>query len=152
MGTHRIRGPLLSLAAVAVTGTGLWLVNTAAQPDSGPVVVSAPAAVTSALAPPAAPPPAFPPAAQYSGQIATANAPIAVDLTVTGGTARAYVCDGYAIETWLSGPVTGDTVSLTDADGTGRLTGRLRSGAVAGTLTLGEKNWEYTAAEVTDGQ
>ena len=152
MGTQRIRGPLLSIAAVAVTGTGLWLVNTAAQPDSGPVVVSAPAAVTSVLAPPAAPPPAFPRAAQYSGQIVTADAPIVVDLTVAGATARAYVCDGYAIETWLSGPVTGDTVTLSSADGSGRLTGRLRSGAVVGTFTLGARSWEFTAAEVTDAQ
>jgi peroxiredoxin len=150
MRTQKIRGPLVSIAAVAIAGTGLWLVNTAAEPGSGPAVVSVPAAVTQTTA--ATPVSQFPSAAKYSGDVPTAQARIVIDMTVTGGSARAYVCDGYAIETWLSGAVTGDTVSLASADGSGKLTGRLQVGTVQGTLVLGERSWDFSAPEVSDGR
>lgn len=147
MRTPEIRGPLVSIMAVAVVGTGLWLVNTAAEPAPAPAVVSVPTA-----APVPAAVPGFPSAAGYSGEIITPKAPIVVDLTVTRGTARAYVCDGYEIETWLSGTVTGDAVTLSNADGSERLTARLENTTVVGTLSLGQRSWELRAEQVTDGQ
>jgi hypothetical protein len=145
-----LRGPLATLAAVAVAGAGLWLVNSAADPDRGPQLVSVPAAATATVTSTAVPVPSpqFPSAAEYSGSIPTAGAPIVVELSVTGGTARAYVCDGDAIETWLSGNVAGDSVHLV-SDG-GALDGRLQGRAVIGRLSLGEKSWDFTAPEVTD--
>lgn len=157
MRTHK---PLLSIAAVAVTAAGLWLANTAAEPGTGPAVVSAPtpAAATLTTATPTTAtlttvaPAQFPAAATYSGQVATAGAPIVVDMTVTGGTAKAYVCDGAAIETWMTGTVDGDAVSLVSADRSGRIDARLRGRTVTGTLALGERSWDLRAAEVTDGR
>lgn len=146
MRTHK---PLLSIAAVAVTAAGLWLANTSAAPGTGPAVVSAPSPAAATLTTVA--PPRFPPAATYSGQVATSGAPIVVDITVSGGTAKAYVCDGAAIETWMTGTVDGDTVNLFSADRSGRIEARLQGRAVEGTLTLGERSWALRAPETTDG-
>jgi hypothetical protein len=147
MRTHK---PLLSIAAVAVTAAGLWLANSTADPGTGPAVVSVPTPAAATLT--TAAPARFPTAADYSGQVTTAGAPIVVDMTVTGDTARAYVCDGAAIETWLTGTVDGDAVSLVSADRTGRIEARLQGRTVAGTLTLGERSWELRAQELSDGR
>ncbi len=147
MRTHK---PLLSIAAVAVTAAGLWLANTAAEPGTGPAVVSAPTPAAATLTTVA--PARFPAAATYSGQVAAKGAPIVVDMTVSGGTAKAYVCDGAAIETWMTGTVDGDTVSLVNADRSGRIDARLQGRTVTGTLALGERSWQLRATEVTDGR
>ncbi|AQA05409.1 hypothetical protein BVC93_26875 [Mycobacterium sp. MS1601] len=148
----RIQKPLLSISAVAIVGTGLWLVNVAADPGSGPALVSPPPSPAAATLTTVAPRPLeqFPTAAQYSGQVATKGAPIAVDITVADGTARAYVCDGAAIETWMSGTVTGDTVSLASADGS--IEAKLTNRTIVGTLTVGERSWALSAPQVSDVQ
>jgi hypothetical protein len=151
----RIQKPVLSISAVAVVGAGLWLANVAADPGSGPVLASpppSPAAATLTTVAPAPPPPVpqFPAAATYSGTVTTKGAPIAVDITVADGTARAYVCDGAAIETWMSGTVSGDVMKLASAEGT--IDATLRGTTVTGTLAIGERSWPLTAPQVTDGQ
>ncbi|GAA1668568.1 hypothetical protein MMUR_38130 [Mycolicibacterium murale] len=152
----RIQKPVLSISAVAVVGAGLWLANVAADPGSGPELASpppSPAAATLTTVAPAPPPPPveqFPTAATYSGTVTTQGAPIAVDITVSDGTARAYVCDGAAIETWMSGTVSGNVMKLASADGT--IDATLRDATVTGTLTIGEKSWALTAPQVTDAQ
>ncbi|WP_199256096.1 hypothetical protein [Mycolicibacterium mengxianglii] len=143
------RGPIVSLAAVAVAGAGLWLANISEDPGRGLEVVSAPAAATTA-SPKPGPVNQFPDTATYSADIPTKGATIVVDLTVTEDTARAYVCDGAAIETWLSGPVTGDSVHLTGPGG--QLDGRLQGRTVAGTLALGDRSWNFSAPETVDAQ
>ena len=146
------RAPLATLAVAAAVGAGLWLLNTSQDPATAPA--PAPAAVTqTAAAPPAAPPPAQLPApADYSAQIPTKGAPIALDISVAGATAKAYACDNYDIETWLSGPVTGNALSLASKDGSGRLEGRIQGQAVVGTLTIGDRSWDFTAPVVTDAR
>lgn len=145
MRTHK---PPLSSAATVVGGAGHWLVNVNAQPESGPAAVSLPAAATQPALPQSAT--RLSSAAEYFGKVLTAGAPVTIDLSVSGGIARAYVCDGYAVETWLSGSVSGDTVGMVSADRTDRLEGRQQGRAVVGTLTLGERSWAFAAPEIAD--
>lgn len=84
--------------------------------------------------------------------IPTKGASIALDISVAGATAKAYACDNYDIETWLSGPVTGDALSLASADRVNRLEGRIQGRAVVGTLTIGDRSWDFTAPVVTDAR
>lgn len=149
----KVAGPLVTLDAVAALGVGIYAVNV--SKESGP---AAPTTSTSQAAPPtsqAAPstpaaPAAvpFPAAADYQGKVATKTGVITLDISVKGATARAYACDGNAVETWLSGPADAGTVTLTSKDKTSRLEGRHDGKSVAGTLTIGEKSWPFTASAV----
>jgi hypothetical protein len=148
-----IRGPFATLAAAAAVGAGLWLLNTSQDPATAPAPAPAAVTQTTTAAPPAAPPPAQLPApADYSVQIPTKGAPIALDISVAGATAKAYACDGYDIETWLSGTVTGDALNLASTDGSSRLEGRIQGRSVVGTLSIGERSWDFTAPVVTDAR
>jgi hypothetical protein len=142
----KVRGPLITLAAVAALGAGILTVNISQEPDpvvpGTPVAVSAPAPTTPAPAPPT---PAFPARADYVGEIPTANGTITLDISVEGDKAVAYACDGTSVESWLRGPAVNGAVSLASKDGTGRLEGRLDGAAVVGTLWIGQKKWDFTA-------
>jgi hypothetical protein len=85
--------------------------------------------------------------AKYVAEIPTRSGVIAVDIAVDGYTAVAYACDGQGVETWLKGSATAGALSLANQDGTSRLDGRLTNSSIAGTLRIGEKTWDFTAAE-----
>jgi hypothetical protein len=141
-------GPLVTLAAVAALGAGLWLMNvsqeTADAPPAKPVAQST---TTAAPAPPPAPPPvAFPAKADYVGKIPTAAGVITLDITVNGPKAVAYACDGNTVEVWLKGSATNGALSLASKDKASRLEGRLQGATVVGTLWIGEKKWDFTTA------
>ena len=75
----KVRGPLITLAAVAALGVGILTVNISQEPDpvipGQPVAASAPTPAPPAPAPPAPttpPAPAFPAKADYVGKIPTA--------------------------------------------------------------------------------
>jgi hypothetical protein len=152
-GMMKIRGPILTLVAVAVFGVGLLLVNMsnqesapAANPYGPPpttVAAASPAAPPPVPAPP--PPPAFPAKADYVGKIPTANGHITVEITVDGAKAIAYACDGNSVEAWLRGSAVNGAVSLANKDKTSRLEGRLQGAAIAGTLWIGDKKWDFNA-------
>ena len=149
----KIRGPLVTLGAVAVLGVGILLVNMSkeeSEPSGNPYSQSTTtaAAATPAVPPPAPstpPPPAFPAKADYVGKIPTANGTITVEITVDGDKAIAYACDGNTVESWLRGSAVNGAVSLANKDKTSRLEGRLDGNAVAGTLWIGEKKWDFNA-------
>jgi hypothetical protein len=149
----KIRGPYVTLAAVAALGVGILLVNMSkeesapqANPYRQPTTAATPATVAPAPAPPPAPPAAaFPAKADYVGKIPTANGKITVEITVDGVKAIAYACDGNSIESWLRGSATNGALSLASKDKTGRLEGRLEGNAVVGTLWIGEKKWDFKA-------
>ncbi len=97
----KIRGPLVTLGAVAVLGVGILLVNMSKEESAPPGKPAAQStttvAPTTAAAPPAPttpPPPAFPAQADYVGKIPTANGTITLEITVQGDKAVAYACDG----------------------------------------------------------
>jgi hypothetical protein len=152
----KVRGPLLTLAAVAVVGVGILLVNVSQEPDAAPSGKPAAPATTSSVAsaapqppgPTTPPAPSFPAKADYVGKVPIANGVITLEITVEGDKAIAYACDGNTIESWLRGPAVNGTVSLANKDKTSRLEGRLEGAAVVGTLWIGEKKWDFTAAPV----
>jgi hypothetical protein len=160
------RGPVLTLVGTLGLALTLVLVNGATTRDAPPVpVTAAPAAVTAAPdpAPPpgspepaasasasapeaaAAPQAAFPTKAKFVGEASTAKGPIPIAITVDGGRAKAYVCDGKKIEAWLQGTAEKGVVELTGRKGA-RLSGRLVGDAVEGTVELaGYPEWTFSA-------
>lgn len=160
MQKNRIRGPVITLAAVAALGGGLWLANTSQEvaPAAAPAPVVA-TTVDDTPTPPSPPPqPApvqFPATAAYAGVIETPTATITVDITVNGDNAVAYVCDGDTLELWLRGTATDGALALADSGADARLEGRLRRDggggpAVGATLWIGERKWDFTAPAVSD--
>ena len=141
----KVRGPLITLAAVAALGVGILTVNIS-QEES--VVPGKPVAAPTTITPhrcPHPPAPAFPAKADYVGKIPTANGVITLDIAVEGDKAVAYACDGNSIESWLRGSAVNGTVSLASKDRTSRLEGRLDGTAVVGTLWIGQKKWDFSA-------
>ena len=149
----KIRGPLVPLAAVAVLGAGILLVNMSKEesaPQANPYSQSTTTAAVATPAPPppapsTSPPPAFPAQADYVGKIPTANGTITLEITVQGDKAIAYACDGNTVESWLRGSAVNGAVSLANKDKTSRLDGHLEGSAVVGTLWIGEKKWDFNA-------
>ncbi|WP_099038883.1 hypothetical protein [Mycobacterium neglectum] len=139
-----VRGPLITLAAVAAVGVGILTVNISQEESVVPgTPVAAPTTVSTTVAAP--PAPAFPAKADYVGKIATANGSITLDIAVEGDKAVAYACDGNSIESWMRGSAANGAVSLASKDGTGRLEGRLDGTAIVGTLSIGQKQWDFRA-------
>ena len=149
----KIRGPLVTLAAVAVLGAGILLVNMSKEEPAPQANPYSQATTTAAAATPAAPqpapstppPPAFPAQADYVGKIPTANGTITLELTVQGDKAIAYACDGNTVESWLRGSAGNGVVSLANKVKTSRLEGHLEGNAIVGTLWIGEKKWDFNA-------
>jgi hypothetical protein len=149
----KVTGPVATLGAVAALGAGLLLVNMSKEDSPAPPATASVTASAVAPAPPASPPPAppgraFPAEADYVGEIPTRSGLLTLDIAVDGQKALAYACDGNAVETWLEGSATAGMVTLSNKDRTSRLDGRLEGSAVVGTLQIGEKTWEFTAAQV----
>ncbi|HET7666472.1 MAG TPA: hypothetical protein VFK56_10450 [Mycobacterium sp.] len=149
------RGPILTLGAVAVLGVGILLVNMSKEgstPTDNPyagatttVAAAAPSAPPQAPSPP--PSSAFPARADYvGGKISTANDTITVEITVHGDKAIGYACDGNTVESWLRGSAVNGAVSLASKDTASRLDGHRDGDAIVGTLSLGDKAWDFNAA------
>ncbi len=150
------RGPLLTLASVAVlTGALLWVNETVGPPTpTSSSSYSAPdySAPTSSSPSPSpsetAPPPAVEPTSLqvvYSGRTGGGEATVAV--AVNGDRAAAYLCDGSRVETWLQGSVTGDQVVLTGRD-TAALIGTVSGATLSGTVvTSTGQAWLFSADE-----
>ncbi|MDN5916027.1 MAG: hypothetical protein L0I76_13120 [Pseudonocardia sp.] len=150
----KVRGPLVTLAAVATLALVLLGMNLSRTPAGRPAdlaATQAPAGPRAAPATPAhsapAPPsaPAAPTEAVYAGR--SSGDEVTVAIAVRDGAAAGYLCDGTAIEAWLEGTVEGDRVSLSGADGA-RLSGSIDGDAVFGTVRADAgQSWPF-AAEV----
>jgi hypothetical protein len=148
----KIKGPIATLGAVAVLGTGLWLVNVTKQSDPVPqpaaaTVVSAPTTSPPTTSPPPITPPAVPFGSQedFVAHIPIKTGTLALEIRVTGDKARAYACDNEGIEMWLSGSAVDGVLKLGSADKISRLDGRHQGNTVVGNLRIGEKSWDFTA-------
>lgn len=146
----KIKGPIATIGAVAVLGAGLWLVNVDKQSDAVPQPQPAAATVTSAPTTPPAPttPAATPFAAteDFVAKIPIKSGTLGLEIRVTGDKARAYACDNAGIETWMSGSAVNGVLKLVSADRLSRLDARHQGNTVVGTLRIGEKSWDFTAA------
>src|SRR5258708_19885935 len=93
----KIRGPLVTLAAVAALGVGIWLVNVSKEEPAPPGKPVAEATTTTATTPapapatpPAPPAAAFPAKADYVDKIPTANGTITLDIPIQRDKPVAY--------------------------------------------------------------
>ena len=148
----KIRGPIVTLAAVAALGVGILLVNMSKEESAPPASPYRQSTTTAAATTPVAPAPvpappaaAFAAKADYVGKIPTAKGAITLDITIEGNKAVAYACDGNSIESWLRGSAINGALSLASKDKTGGLEGKLEGNAVVGTLWIGDKKWEFKA-------
>jgi hypothetical protein len=156
-----LKGPILTMVATAALGIGVFSANLA---QDGPPVAPQPqaASVGSSTVKPTAPPPPvapaapaptpFPAKAAYHANIPTRTGTLTVDIKVNATKATAYACDNQGTEEWLAGTAVDGVVSMSSSDGTSRLDGRhLANDTIAGNLSIGDKNWDYTAVEVKGG-
>lgn len=141
----RIRGPMVTLGAVAALAFGLWAANVSQEDAALPPQPTQSSTAAPPSTPAPAPPPAFPAKADYVGKVPTASGAITLDITVDGNRAIAYACDGNTIESWLRGSAANGVVNLANKDNSSRLDGRLQGAAVVGTLWIDGKKWDFTA-------
>lgn len=145
----RTRGPILTLLSMVCLAIALLAVNMRAGAKLVAETAAPPA--TDAAPPAAAPAPAALPAtASYNGLTTGRKGGEAnVAITIRNGQARAHVYAGKKLETWLEGRADGATMTLR-GKGTNELTGELRDGKLAGTVTISGARWSYTASPAPD--
>ena len=153
----KIRGPLVTLGAVAALGVGILIANISQENQSAAPatpVAESPTTTAAAQAPtPSTPttppaPPAFPVKADYVGKIPISSGVITLEITIDGEKAVAYACDGNTVEVWLSGSAKNGVLNLANKGNTSRLEGRHEGNAVVGTLSIDQKSWDFKAAAV----
>lgn len=71
-----------------------------------------------------------------------------VAITTKGGTSLSYACDSKQVASWFKGPVTGNALDLTAANGD-KLKATLSATGATGTLTMAGKDFPFTAAPST---
>ncbi|MGW0971452.1 hypothetical protein [Streptomyces sp. NPDC002516] len=151
-------GPLLTLLAGLVLGvilltldvtTGTKGTSNPYRPASPGVSVSATAPASSASPSASAPPSPSPsraavPNGDYAGRTDDDTSAVAVSLR--GGRAIAYFCDGHDKESWLKGDVAEDgSMKLTGGNGD-ELNGTLRGHElIRGTADVGGQRYAFTA-------
>jgi hypothetical protein len=90
---------------------------------------------------------------RYVGDVVSEGSTIPIAVTVDGGHAKAYVCDGAHLEAWLQGDVSPGVPAALDASGRrgNHLTGHLDGDRLTGTVHLaGRPDAPYTASPTTD--
>jgi len=156
------RGPVITLAAAALVGAGLFTADVFTDPArtraaETPVAAAVATAATTTTAPPtttssASPSTTTPSApataaaylatAVYVGRDAARRTSVAV--AVRDGKVAAYVCDGRSVESWLTGTASGTTATL--VGGSDRLVAEVREGALHVTGTVRGRPVDVTAA------
>ncbi|MEU5483776.1 hypothetical protein [Streptomyces mirabilis] len=148
-------GPLLTLLAGLLLAVFMLMLNattgtknaSSSSPETSPgATPQASPPPTSAPPSPSPPPPSksAPPNADYAGRTDDNSSAVAVSLR--GGRAIAYFCDGRSKESWLKGDVKDDgTMKLTGKNGA-ELDGTLKDGrSIRGTVDLGGQRYAFTA-------
>lgn len=148
-------GPLLTLLAGLLLAVFMLTLNatTGTKNASSSSPETSPGATPQASPPPTSAPPSSsppppsksaPPNADYAGRTDDNSSAVAVSLR--GGRAIAYFCDGRSKESWLKGDVKDDgTMKLTGKNGA-ELNGTLKDGtSIRGTVDLGGQRYAFTA-------
>jgi hypothetical protein len=146
-----ITGPVITLGAAAALGITLFSINATREEASQPPRPAAVVAATPLPAPTIAskPRPAqFPAKVKYHSNIPTKKGNLTLDIRVDSAKATAYACDNYGIEDWLTGSAVDGMVTMMSADGKDRVTGRHEGSTVVGNLSIGNKQWAFTAQTV----
>jgi hypothetical protein len=147
-----VRGPVLTLLAVAGLAAVLFLVNirtateTASRNTASPATAQLPPATEEPPGDAAGPVPAQQPlaAAQqatYAGRTSGNEATIAI--ASDNGQVAAYLCDGKQVEAWLKGSVVDGKLTLEGTDA--RADGSIQDGAVFGMVWVQGRQWPFSA-------
>jgi len=80
------------------------------------------------------------PPGTYAGAVKGGGASVAI--SVKGGTAIAYVCDGTKVEAWMHGTAKTDALSLAGEDGAS-LKAKYTDGKLSGTIKSDGKKWTF---------
>ncbi|GHH18205.1 hypothetical protein [Streptomyces lanatus] len=145
-------GPLLTLLAGLLVGVFMLSLNATTgtrNASSSPPTTATPTPTPKSSPAPSPSPSKTPiPDARYTGRTDDDSASVAV--TLRGGKALAYYCDGRAEEAWLKGDVNDDgTMRLTAEDGS-VLNGALKEGnRIRGTVDVGGGSQAFTADRTT---
>ena len=133
------RGPLFTIAAVALLGLILIAVNVFNGNDdnSTPEAAGNMSARISSFERPA----------ERLVGFRRVTAAAGASVTVDGDKALAYACDGDTVESWLSGSAKDGKLDLTGQNNA-RMTGTLNGTDVVGVLNVGQKRWNYTVGQV----
>lgn len=145
------RGPLATAAVVLVGLVGFLAVNSSgglveitggtAQPAATETSGQSPPATTQARAQTTTAAPTFPAEVVYAGK--ASNGRLAIAVAVKGEQAAAYLCDGRSIEAWLRGTAAQGKVDLSTKDGSARLTAALEGQNLAGTASVGGREYPF---------
>lgn len=158
------RGPVITLAAAALVGAGLFTADVLTDPArtraaETPVAAAVTtAAATTTTAPPTTTTTTASPTTTTTSAPATAATYLAtavyvgrdaarrtsVAVAVRDGKVAAYVCDGRSVESWLTGTASGTTATL--VGGSDRLVAEVREGALHVTGTVRGGPIDVTAA------
>ncbi|MGI5453616.1 hypothetical protein ACQEWB_10680 [Streptomyces sp. CA-249302] len=144
-------GPLLTLLAGLLLGlfmlslnatTGTKTASSSYQEES-PTPKSSPAPTKTTAPPSPSPSPTATHTGVYTGRTDDDSSAVAVSLK--GGKAIAYFCDGHNIESWLQGDVKADgTMRLTGKDGA-KLTGTVKEDKrISGSADVGGGHYAFT--------
>ena len=159
------RGPLVTAVVVVGGLVGLMTANAAGGFVSagGPSPTPSPAGATqtekptqppveTTTAPPTTTAPTttekppvtsgFPAEVLYAGK--TVDSPLWVAVAVKGTDSSAYICDGSAVESWLTGTATNGAVDLKSKDGASTLTANLSGATLAGSVSVAGQAHEFT--------
>src|SRR5690348_10402290 len=156
----KYKGLIITLLAVAVISGGTYVLNTSLSHDGAETgawrdggtkatagIKPAGAPSSPAVSPAASPSPAGSATAALEGRNtfagATDGGEAGLAIAMNRGKAVAYVCDGRAAESWMSGIAEKGQITLRSAKGTGTLTGTYAGGVAVGTVTAGKKSWRF---------
>jgi hypothetical protein len=152
--TMKHKGPIITLLAGLVVAGVLYGLNVNVSHDAAKTAAARNAAINATAdippssSPSAAAPPSLAPSKAPEGKNtyagATEGGQAGLAVAMNGGKAIAYVCDGKAAESWMSGTAEGGQLSLRSTKGTGTLTGTYANGVAVGTVTAGKKTWHFT--------
>jgi hypothetical protein len=147
--TANAAGGLVSAGGPSPTPEQAGQTQTIPPSSEAPVeTTTAPPIETSTTKPPPPPAPAapaFPAEVVYDGKVNGNPAWVAV--AVKGDEASAYLCDGAAVESWLTGTAKDGKVDLASKDGANKLNAELQAdGSLAGTVSLAGQSFDFTIA------
>lgn len=150
----KLRGPILTLAAIVVLALVLLLINLRNEPEPTASQAGGAAATSAPPATPTAAPEAFPAKAKYVGYATKKDgSQAAIAITVDGPNVKAYLCDGKAVEAWYQGKHEGGVLVDVKGKGNNKLEGKLEGGTLKGQVTVrvgtADVVWPYEAAEAT---
>jgi hypothetical protein len=152
----KYKGLIITLLAVAVMAGGAYVLNTSlshdvaetgAWRDGGANATAGIKPAGTPSSPVVSPSPADSATAALEGRNtfagATDGGQAGLAIAMNRGKAVAYVCDGRAAESWMSGIAEKGQITLRSAKGTGTLTGTYANGVAVGTVTAGKKSWHF---------